>query len=163
MNVDFFIKQIAMNKDKEKYAASKLTKQYVPYEEKQAACENIVRTTSIIKNDNGEFYRRNTPACDLLFNLTLIDKYYDIEVDFGNVLKEYNALEERDYISLLLRTIPEREYIAWQKMFKMVANDYMENERSLVSYLDTKIEALNKTTESLASVIEDVMKENINK
>jgi len=162
MNVDFFIKQIAMNKDKEGYVTSKLVKTYIPYEEKQATCENIVKTTSLAKDDNGEsFYRRNTPACDLLFNLTLIDKYFDIEIDFGNVLKEYNALEEKDYITLLLKVIPEREYIAWQKMFSMVANDYMENERSLVSYLDTKIEALNKTTESLAGVIEDVMKETV--
>ena len=161
MNVDFFIKQIAMNKDKEAYVTGKLVKDYIPYEEKQATCENIVKTTSLVKGENGEsFYRRNTPACDLLFNLTLIDKYFDIEIDFGNALKEYNALEEKDYITLLLRAIPEREYIAWQKMFSMVANDYMENERSLVSYLDTKIEALNKTTESLANVIEDVIKEN---
>ncbi len=162
MNVDFFIKQIAMNKDKEKYVTSKLVKNYIPYEEKQATCESIIKTTSLVKGENGEsFYRRNTPACDLLFNLTLIDKYFDIEIDFGNALKEYNALEEKDYTTLLLKAVPEREYIAWQKMFSMVASDYMENERSLVSYLDTKIEALNKTTESLASVIEDVLKENI--
>ena len=160
MNVDFFIKQIAMNKDKETYVTSKLAKSYIPYEEKQAACENIVRTTSVVKSENGELYRRNTPACDLLFNLTLIDKYFEIDIDFGNALKEYNALEEKDYITLLLRAIPEREYVAWQKMFSMVANDYMENERSLVSYLDTKIEALNKTTESLSGIIEDVIKEN---
>ena len=162
MNVDFFIKQIAMNKDKEAYVTSKLVKTYIPYEEKQAACENIIRTTSTVKGDNGEvFFRRNTPACDLLFNLTLIDKYFEIDIDFGNALNEYNALEEKDYITLLLRAIPEREYVAWQKMFSMVANDYMENERSLISYFDTKIEAFNKTTESLANVIEDVMKENI--
>ena len=162
MNVEFFVKQIAMNKDKEGYVKSKLVKEYIPYEEKQASCENIVKTTSLVSGEDGEsFYRRNTPACDLLFNLILIDKYFDIEIDFGNALKEYNALEEKDYITLLLRAIPEREYIAWQKMFGMVASDYMENERSLVSYLDTKIEALNKTTESLANVIEDAMKENI--
>lgn len=160
MNVDFFIKQIAMNKDKETYVASRLVKQYIPYEEKQAACENIVRTTSIVKSENGEFYRRNTPACDLLFNLTLIDKYFDIEIDFGNVLKEYNALEEKDYITLLLRAIPEREYIVWQKMFSMVANDYMENERSLVSYLETKLGALDKTADSIANVIKELEIEN---
>ena len=164
MNVDFFIKQIAMNKNKEEYVAGKLIKQYIPYEEKQASCENIVKTTSFVNTETGEsFYRRNTPACDLLFNLILIDKYFDIDIDFGNALKEYNVLQENDYTTLLLKAIPEREYVTRQRMFSMVANDYMENERSLVSYLDTKIEALNKTTEGLASIIEDVMKENINK
>ena len=162
MNVEFFIKQIAMNKDKETYIAGKLVKTYIPYEEKQATCENIIKTTSIVKNENGEaYFKRNTPACDLLFNLTLIDKYFDIDIDFGAALKDYNALEENGYIEFLLQHIPQKEYVAWQRMFSMVAGDYMENERSLVSYLDTKIEALNKTTETLATVIEDSLKEAI--
>lgn len=160
MNVDFFVKQIAMNKEKEEYVKSKLTKQYVPYEEKQAACENIIKTTSFINTEVGEFYKRNTPACDLLFNLILIDKYFDIEIDFDNVLKEYNTLEEKNYITLLLKAIPEREYISWQKMFGMVANDYMENNRSLISYFETKLTAINKTADSFSEVLTSLVSEN---
>ena len=160
MNVDFFVKQIAMNKEKEEYVKSKLIKQYVPYEEKQAACENIIKTTSFVNTEVGELYKRNTPACDLLFNLILIDKYFDIEIDFNNALKEYNTLEEKNYITLLLRIIPEREYISWQKMFGMVANDYMENNRSLVSYFETKLTAINKTADSFSEVLTSLISEN---
>ena len=158
MNVDFFIKQIVMNKDKDAYVDSKINTRYIPYEEKISKIENIIRSTSIIKDDATgiEVFKRNTPACNLLFNLTLIDLYTDIEIDFEHVLKDYNTLEEKGYVNLLLKHIPTDEYINWQKLFDMIASDFMENERSLVSYLETKLGALDKTAESIADVIKEL-------
>lgn len=162
MDVDFFVKQIAMNKDKDAYVDSKIRTQYIPYEEKVSKIENIIRSTSIVKDDvtGIEIFKRNTPACNLLFNLTLIDLYTDIEIDFEHVLKDYNALEEKGFINLLLKHIPADEYISWQKLFDMIAGDFMENERSLVSYLETKLGALDKTADSIANVIKELEIEN---
>ena len=158
MNVEFFIKQIAMNKDKEAYLKQRLTKNYIPYEEKIVACENIVKNTSFIKDEeSGElFFKRNTPACDLFFNLTLIDKYFDIEIDFDHPLADYNKLEENGYTELLLKNIPANEYISWQKVFSMVAGDFVENERSLVSFLETRISAMNKSLSAIAEVVKEL-------
>ena len=162
MDVDFFVKQIAMNKDKDAYVDSKIRTQYIPYEEKISKIENIIRSTSIVKDDvtGIEIFKRNTPACNLLFNLTLIDLYTDIEIDFEHVLKDYNALEEKGFINLLLKHIPADEYISWQKLFDMIASDFMENERSLVSYLETRLGALDKTADSIVNVIKELEIEN---
>ena len=158
MNTEFFVKQIAMNKDKENYLREKLTAAYIPYEDKVASCENIIRNTSFIKDEaSGEtFYKRNSPACTLFFNLTLIDKYYDIDIDFNNTLADYNRLQEKGYIDLLLKNIPEGEYIEWQNILNMVAGDFMENERSLVSFLETRFGAMNKSLASIAEIIKQI-------
>ena len=162
MNVEFFIKQIAMHKDKDEYLKGRIVKIYIPYEEKIVSCENIIKNTSFIKDEvSGELiYKRNTPACDMFFNLTLIDKYYDIDIDFNNVLADYNKLEENGYIELLLKNIRPNEYMAWQKTFEMVASDFVENERTLVSFLEKHIGAMNKTLGSIVDIIKELPIEN---
>ena len=165
MNVDFFIKQIAMNKDKDSYIDTKImTTKYVPYEEKNAKCESILKSTSVIKDETTgiEIYKRNTPAFNVFYNMTLISLYTNIEVDFEHILKDYNALEELGYIDLLLSHIPKQEYTAWSRMCQMVMDDYMENNRSLIAYLDNKLGAIDKTAESIAEVIKGIETE-INK
>ena len=161
MNVEFFVKQIAMNKDKEKYLTQRLVKKYVPYEEKISICENIIKNTSVVKDEEtGEvFYKRNTPACNLMFNLSLINLYYDIEINFEHTLKDYNALEELGYIDLLLKNIPVEEYTRWQHIIGMIAEDYMENERSMVAFLSSKSIAMEKTIESIAEVVNNISKQ----
>ena len=158
MNVEFFCKQIAMNKNREDYLKSRLVRGYIPYEEKISSCENIIKNTSFVKDEaSGEmFYKRNTPACDLFFNLTLIDKYFDIEIDFEHALVDYNKLEENGYIELLLKNIPATEYVAWSKVFEMVAGDFVENERSLVSFLETRFNAINKSLAMMTDIIKEL-------
>lgn len=158
MNVEFFVKQIAMNKDKEGYVKQRLAKNYIPYEEKIASCENIIRNTSFVKDEmSGELiYKRNTPACNLFFNLTLIDRYFDIDINFENALADYNKLEENGYTDMLLKNIPTNEYISWSKVFEMVANDFVDNERSLVAYLETSIKAINKSIGTIIETINEI-------
>ena len=156
MNVDFFIKQIEMNKDKDKYVDEKvMIVKYIPYEEKNAKCESIVKSTSVVRDETTgiEIYKRNTPAFNVFYNMTLISLYTNIEVDFEHILKDYNVLEEKGYIDLLLSHIPQKEYTAWNRMCQMVMDDYMENNRSLVAYLDNKLGAMDKTAESITEII----------
>ena len=164
MNVDFFVKQIAMNKDVEAYLKDKIMKDvYVAYEEKIAKCETIIKNTSTIKDETTgvELYKRNTPACNLFFNLTLIDLYTNIDIDFSkNMLNDYNELEKHGYIDLLLSHISKNEYVAWQRLFDMIASDYMENNRSLISYFDTKLTAIDKTADSFSKVLTSLVDEN---
>ena len=162
MNVEFFVKQIAMNKDKDAYLAQRLVKKYVSYEEKIGLCESIIKSTSIIKDEQTgiEFYKRNTPACNLMFNLRLINLYYDIEINFEHALKDYNALEELGYVDLLLQHIPTEEYLRWQHIMSMTAEDYMENNRSLVAFLSDKMTSMEKTLESVSEVITKVVEQN---
>ena len=64
---------------------------------------------------------------------------------------------ENGYIDLLLKNIPSNEYTRWQMVFDMIAGDVMENERSLVSYLDTNIKAINKSVNTVIEIIGEIV------
>lgn len=159
MNVEFFVKQIAMNKDKEGYIKQRLAKNYIPYEEKIARCEQIINISSYIEVDEHKTYRVNTPIRLVLTSLTLINEYTDIDVDFtdGNFIKEYNMLESQGLIDQLLIQIPEREYKTWMTLLQMINEDKQENERSLISFFNDKFAAIEKIlTTSVDTLIEKV-------
>ena len=153
MNVEFFVKQIAMNKDKEGYLRQRLVKKYVPYEEKIAECSKIVDVTSYIDMNGQKLYNRNTPSRAMLFSLTLIKKYTDIEINFINVLPDYNKLEENDLIEPIINAIPAKEISIWQTVMKMIEDDKQENERSLASKLDSLGIFSNTFLEALEEVL----------
>ena len=157
MNVELFCKQIAMNKNREDYLNSRLVKNYIPYEEKIARCEQIVNITSYIEIDGHKVYRINTPIRLVLTSLTLINEYTDIDINFEDesFLKDYNTLESQGLIDELLQQIPEHEYKTWITILHMTDDDKKENERSLINYFDTKITALEKILTSTAEVISE--------
>ena len=147
MNVEFFVKQIAMNKDKEGYVKKRIKTLYIPYEEKVATCENIINATSYI-----EIYKRNTPSRAVFFSLTLIDKYTDIDIDFKNVLKDYNILDENNLIELIIKSLPAKEVSSWRTLLEMIDDDLMVNERSLISFLSDKSEAAQIMIDSFLEI-----------
>ena len=159
MNVEFFIKQIAMNKDKDAYLKQRLTRSYIPYEEKIARCEQIVNISSYIEIDGQKVYRVNTPIRLVLTSLTLINEYTDLNIRFedDSFLKDYNILEEQGLIEELLGQIPEREYRTWMTLLQMINDDKQENERSLIAYFDTKLTALQQTLNATVDAVNEAV------
>ena len=131
----------------------RITKRYIPYEEKIAECSNIVEVTSYIDMNGQKLYNRNTPSRAMIFSLTLIKKYTDIEINFENVLPDYNLLEENDLIEPIINAIPAKEISIWQTVMKMIEDDKAENERSLLSKLD----ALSITANTFLEALEQAL------
>ena len=155
MNVDVFVKQIKMNKDRETYIQQRIIKDYIPYEEKIARCEQIINVSSYIDVGDHKIYRINTPIRFLLTALTIINEYTDIDISFDDdqFVKEYNLLDANGLIDELLKAIPKHEHETWMMLLTMIDDDKHENERSLIAYFDTKIEAItNILTTSLEAI-----------
>ena len=156
MNVEFFVKQIVMNKDKEAYLKQRLVKNYISYEEKVVTAERIIEATSYTEVDGQRIYKRNMPSRAVLFSLTLISKYTDIEIDFNNILKDYNLLDENQYIENLLRIIPGKEMSTWKTLMSMIEDDIEVNDRSVISFLSSKSEAAQILLNSFLEAIENL-------
>lgn len=147
-----FVIKYKVVKDKEKFIKEHIKDIHIPYSEKLVICQNIINNTSHI----GEVYKVNTPARNMFFNLTLIDRYTDIKIDFTNAVEIYNKFDELDFISLVMNHIPEKELIDFDTIYHMVINDEYENNRTIVSFLETKVKALEITLNSLIEVFESV-------
>lgn len=169
MDYKKFIDEYNVANDKTKYVQKHMLNSYVPYEDKVAECRTVVDITSHkMVNVNGQehkIYWNNTPMQHMFYILTLISLYTDIEweKDSGNSnenLKVYNELSKNGSIYIIISLITPFEKQSFDTVLNMVEEDMYENERSIPSYLDTKIDAFSL---SINEIMKNLPTELINK
>lgn len=149
MKLEMFIDKLNMAKDKEQYFKDAITTKYIPYQEKIAICENIV---NVSMNE-----KQNTPLRYMLFTLSLIDKYTNIDIDFDHPLSDFNMLLESGVGNQIVVRIPDSERDIFQTILDMCMDDYVENNKSLTAFLDTKLKALELAFGAMNDGITEIM------
>lgn len=152
MKVKEFINKCETSKDLDKTMEEVVTVTYLPYAEKINLCEKILNTTCYT-NTEPKLFKINSPARKMLLMLSFVDKYTDIEIDWNNVLQDFDDLSRSHYIGMLLSKIDEAEIQQCYSILEMMLDDLITNERDLVSYIDTKIEAARLAFETISSAI----------
>ena len=169
MDYKKFIDEYNVSNDKIKYVQKHMLNSYVPYEDKVAECRKIIDITSHkMVNINGQehkVYWNNTPMQHMFYILTLISLYTDIEWtkdsgDNNENLEVYNELSKNGSIYTIISLITPFEKQSFDTVLNMVEEDTYENERSIPSYLDTKIDAFSL---SINEMMKNLQKELINK
>ena len=113
--------------------------QYVPFLTKVAECKRIVQATSEISEigEDGKpknvVFSQSTPMRYLIFTMTLIRMYTDIEYEDANIADSYDKLAEAGIINKLSMVIPKSEFEEFNTILNMGVSDYFENNRSMVS------------------------------
>ena len=151
MNVNEFIKKYNEANDKNTFLSECIVTKYIPYHEKVADCERIVRAT--IESDG--LFRINTPAQFMIFTVNIISKYTEIE--YMDVLETFEKLDELNLINAIISHIPEREYTTYNTLLNMIQDDYMENNRNIISFIETKIKALGLSIDAILDTVQKYM------
>ena len=112
MKIDEFIRKYNSAKDKDKYLKESIKKTYIPYHEKVADCERVVKATTEIDG----IFKINTPAQFMIFTVNIISKYAEIE--YEDVLDTFEKLDELNLINALISHIPEREFASYNTIVK---------------------------------------------
>lgn len=134
--------------------AQHLTMKYMPYSEKAAMVKNIIDATSYVDVEHKRGYKRDTPNMVFIFTMKLIEKYTDIDISPENVVSDYDKLMESGIMHELTDQIPESEVKIIRGMLDMSRDDLEMNTRSLVSFLETKADALQIAMDGLSKVLE---------
>ena len=134
--------------------AQHLTMKYMPYSEKAAMVKNIIDATSYVDVEHKRGYKRDTPNMVFIFTMKLIEKYTDIDISPENVVADYDKLMESGIMHELTDQIPESEVKIIRGMLDMSRDDLEMNTRSLVSFLETKADALQIAMDGLSKVLE---------
>lgn len=183
MNKDFNVKSFveeyekcSNNDDKAKFLKNKLkTEKYMPYADKLALAENIVKSSSyaMIKEDGKlkqtDRIALNSPMRYILFVMTVVDKYTNIEVNFGNIMPDFDALNFNSLIEVIFEKVGDKETAEFNTVVEMVLNDFMANKyefKNYVSEIFSKLFALieqsyplvNNIVDKLDSMSEDDIK-----
>lgn len=161
MTVKEFIKEYKEAVDAKKYVEKRLVRKYVPYSEKITRLENLIDKTSVISIEKDKkIFKQNSPARFLIYTLILIDSYTDIDIDFSDGVEEFDSLSKENLIGALLNIIPENERKTFQMLHDMIQGDYYENNRSLVGYLDGKVQAATMFIEEIIDKVAENLESN---
>lgn len=126
---------------KETYVKSIMNPHYIPYEIKITVCENIVKSAYYKKDDNGnrKLYI-NSPIQYMLYRLELVRQYTNIEVDFSNVIDEFNLLNKSELFDEIIVNIPNRELNEFEMVLDMVKDDAIKNEYETHAFISNQVE-----------------------
>ena len=170
MNKDFNVKSFveeyekcSNNDDKAKFLKSKLkTEKYLPYADKLTFAENIVNHSSytMIKEDGvlkkTDRIALNSPMRYILFVMTVVDKYTNIEVNFNNIMPDFDALNFNSLIEIIFEKIGDKETAEFNTVVEMVLNDFMANKNQFKNYIDDTLLKVSGLVEKCVPLIDNI-------
>ena len=130
-----------------------IVRTYLPYTEKVGLVKRVINATSYVDINGKNTYMRNTNSMLFFFFIGILEKYTDVEIDMSKVNVEYDLLSESDVLNELMTAIPESEITILRGMLDMERDDLEYNTRSLVAFLESKVEALSLATDSIVKVL----------
>lgn len=151
MKVKDFVEQFVKTTDKERFVAKHIKTSYIPYAVKMNEAARIVRT-STYTGEEGAF-KLSSPTRYLLFILTVLQQYTDIELNLSAVTEDFDALDEVGAIDFIVAAIG-RDVDTFQTIVNMTYDDELTNTRDLVPFLETKIEALGAVLSEIIAAAE---------
>ena len=170
MNKDFNVKSFveeyekcSNNDDKAKFLKSKLkTEKYMPYADKLTFAENIINHSSyaMVKEDGVlkkvDKIALNSPMRYILFVMTVVDKYTNIEVNFKNIMPDFDALNSNSLIEVIFEKIGDKETEEFNTVVEMVLNDFMANKYQFKNYIDDTLLKVSGLVEKCVPLIDNI-------
>lgn len=170
MNKDFNVtnfveeyEKCSNNDDKVKFLKNKLkTEKYMPYEDKLTIADNIVAHSSyaMVKEDGKlkqtDRIALNSPMRYILFVMSIVDKYTNIEVNFGNIMPEFDGLNKNGLFEVIFEKIGDKEISEFNTLVEMVLNDFMANKYEFKNYISDTLSRVVGLVERCAPLIDNI-------
>lgn len=170
MNKDFNVKSFveeyekySNNEDRTKFLKNKLkTEKYMPYADKLTLAENIINHSSYAMTKEDGVLKKtdkialNSPMRYILFVMTIVDKYTNIEVNFKNIMPEFDALNFNSLIEVIFEKIGDKETAEFNTVVEMVLNDFMANKYQFKNYIDDTLLKVTGLVAKCAPLINNI-------
>lgn len=148
MKIEEFIEEYKKASNKENYLYKHVERQYIPFEEKVAECEKIIKSALYRKLDDGvTVFEVHSAIVDELFTLTVVKAYTDLEMT--DMLAAYNLIEENFIFDALSYVLDIEKYRS--VLDKMIADEKEKN--SLVPFLAQQFEAFRMSFDEMKKVM----------
>ena len=148
------VEEFVTNYNKTKNIEKHITKTYLPYVEKIALCDKILKFTCYeeISKDK-KIFKINTPLRQSIFLLSMVDQYTDIDINWQNPLNDFDELSETKLLGEIIKAIPESEITQFSSLLDMCLDDLMTNTRDLISWIESKGESLGMALNAILEVV----------
>ena len=149
MKIEEFINEYKKASNKENYLYKHVRREYVPFEEKVAECEKIIKSALYKKLDDGvTVFEVHSAIVDELFTLTVVKAYTDLEM--VDMLAAYNLIEENFIFDALSYVLDIEKYRS--VLDKMIADEKEKN--SLVPFLAQQFEAFRMSFDEMKKAMD---------
>jgi len=156
MKIKDFVDKYNKVSDKEQYIKEHIVRTYLGYLNKVDLCDRVIKASCYKEVMGRQVFYMNTPAQYMLFVMAIIYKYTDIEQGVSIVL-DFDFLDQHGLVDALIANISDGEYETLQALLEMMVGDVMENERSLISYFDNKLDAMGMSMDALGEALGDML------
>ena len=155
MKVKNFVEQFEKSTDKQRFVSKHIKETYMPYAVKMSNAARIVRSSTYAKNDDEtEMFKISSPTRYLLFVVTVVQYYTDIEINTEEVTDEFDILNECGAVEHILATIG-KDVDEFQTIVNMTLDDEISNTRDLTSFFEMKLASFEAVLgEVIASMAE---------
>lgn len=152
MDIGKFIDEYVATKDpsaKERLAKKHVKTTYVSYAKKIDDAKRIVKHSCY---DADERFTVNSPMRYMLFIICVVTNYTDLEFSKENTLEQFDLLLKHGIAETLISIIGN-DYRSFETVLNMTFDDEYENNRSITSFIEHKMEAILTALEAMS--IED--------
>lgn len=164
MTVKEFVKQYDKNPDIN-VVKKAITTTYLSFVKKCNLCERIIQATHYTETPDGATRLQIDSASEyMLFNLSIVDTYTDLKIDFGNVVEEYDMLAKRDLFEIFKSVLPQRELGELYNVLELKEKDMIANEYETHAFISNQVErfgtllgiSLSPALEKLTTIVEEL-------
>lgn len=121
--------------------------QYIPYQKKMLFAENIVETTSWLREDKKKVkIMINSPVKYLLYCRCVVEAYTNLEAETENWLEEYDLLNESGVLDVIFKMIPEKECNEFSTVLSMTYEDFITNNYEMHAFISGQVERFGNLT-----------------
>lgn len=161
MKILEFVEGYNESKQKKAFVDKHITKHYLPYEDKIVQAKNIIERSSYQEVNGESIFKLNAPMRYMMFIISIIELYTDIEWELTEIdgkenadkLSGFNLLEETNLTEVILNSIGA-DIKRFETILNMVLDDTLDENRSLVPFLETKIKSMGLWLNILENALE---------
>lgn len=163
MTTKEFFEEYNKAANKEMCASKHVIRKYIPYSEKLGIVEKIIDNAMYTSINGVKTFKPDTTVRYFLFVMAVIEAYTDIRFSDDKVddivrgqqnLESFDLFESNGATEVLMTAIGA-DIGRFNTVLKMKVDDVMDMERSLVPFLDTKIQAFAMSNNVLIEAIRE--------
>ena len=138
---------------------------YLSFSKKCNLCERIIKATYYTTSKYGvEKFHVDSTAKHMLFNLSIIDMYTDVDVNLDNSINEYDLLQESGLFKIVKDYIGDIELSELLNILEMKERDVICNEYEPHAFISGQVErfgallgiSFSPILEKFADIIENL-------
>lgn len=140
MKVKDFVKKYEKNQDEALKDIIKCT--YLPFVKKCELCSRLVKSTHYVSDEDGSNtkFHVDSAARYMLLNLSIVDTYTNIDVDFSKAAEEYDLLAKYNLFYIIKAMLPKVELSELESILEMKEKDVLTNEYEPHAFIAGQVE-----------------------